>query len=238
MGSVFQEVFLSNIMIFLVMGFIMLLVTGWAFSLREVAGYILGWLLGVFLIIVLSTLLPAGEPMNEFDTLASQPVQLDFIALIIPSGFGLAMGFGLLTLIRGDGYNASRMRRALTIAIIVTIVLVAWYLLLLSGYQVRLLIAVFLLTFAIGGVTSFIMSRGFTFSRRTYVPPVAPDELEPINTLQMGHPVTPVEPSPMSPLGQRVRGLRDRMQRRAGYQSRDTLPNRDLDRDNEYQEIP
>lgn len=225
MGNLFQEVFLSNVMIFLVMGFIMLLVTGWAFSLREYAGYILGWLTGVFLIIVLSTLIQP-VPTSEFEAFDVASVEIDFLSLMIPSALGLVVGFGLLMLIRSGGYSDSRVRRAITMAITVTIVLVSWYLMLQTYAGTRVLIAVFLLTFAIGGMLSFILTRGFSFNRRPYLPP---EEADPLNSLEMGDDIVPV--SHVSPLGQRVRDLRDRMQRRTDYPQRDY-------QDDEYREIP
>src|SRR5690606_9911776 len=110
------------------------------------------------------------------------------------------------------GYSDSRVRRAITMAITVTIVLVSWYLMLQTYAGTRVLIAVFLLTFAIGGMLSFILTRGFNFNRRPYGPP---EEAEPINSLDVGDDIVPV--SHVSPLGQRVRNLRDRMQRRTDY---------------------
>lgn len=213
MGDIFQQIFLSNVMIFMVMGFILLLVTWWMASLREYPGYILGWLTGIFLIIVLGTLI-VDTGADEFA--AETQLSLNFLSLMIPSALGLAAGFGILMVIRIGGESNSRVIRALTIAGLVSFVLVAWYLMLLTTYQTRLLIAIFVLTFGIGALFSFILTRNSSLSR--YVSgqslSAAPyNNNDPVNSLDMGDPIQPVSSSDYT-LDQRVQSLRDRMRRR------------------------
>ena len=217
MGDIFQQIFLSNIMIFMVMGLILLLVTWWMASLREFAGYLLGWLTGIFLIIVLGTLI--GDTGTE-EFVEDVELRLNFLTLMIPSALGLAAGFGILMVIRMGGQSNSRVVRALTIAGLVSFVLVAWYLMLLTTYQTRLLIAIFVLTFAIGALFSFILTRSTSLSQ--YVTnqnfsSTAYNSSDPVNSLNVGDPIQPVNPPPQSSdytVQQRVQSLRERMRRR------------------------
>jgi hypothetical protein len=217
MSDLFQQIFLSNIMIFMVMGFILLLVTWWMASLREFAGYALGWLFGIFLIIVLETLI-GDSGADEF--VEDVELRLNFLTLMIPSALGLAAGFGILMVIRMGGQSNSRLVRALMIAGLVSFVLVSWYLMLLTTYQTRLLIGIFVLTFAIGALFSFILTRSTSLSQ--YVTnqnfsSTGYQGNDPLNSLNMGDPIQPINPPPATSdftVQQRVQTLRERMRRR------------------------
>jgi hypothetical protein len=121
-------------MIFLELGVVLLLITSWAIRLREIPGYILGWLVGIFMIILLSTLSPGADPLMNVP-IQTEPVSLTFLGIIIPSFVGLALGIGVMSLIRFGSNSPSRIGRALTIAILMTITLVSAYLMLQSAYQ-------------------------------------------------------------------------------------------------------
>jgi multisubunit Na+/H+ antiporter MnhE subunit len=94
------------------------------------------------------------------DPLVSAPVELTFLGLIIPSFIGLILGIGVLTLVRFGSNTPSRIGRAITIAVLVTITLVSAYLMLQSALSGRLSIAIFLLTFGIGALVHYIFTRG------------------------------------------------------------------------------
>ncbi|MBZ0293618.1 MAG: hypothetical protein K8L99_13710 [Anaerolineae bacterium] len=209
MGELIQQVFLSDFMIFVLMGLILLLLTGWMVSLREFAGYALGWLVGIFLIIMLSTLM-APDPL-PVDAVAPT-VTIDFLTLMVPSALGLAVGFGVLFLSQLGGYSNSRAIRALTIAALVSFTLVMWYLLLRSTLQTRVLVAIFVLTFAIGGLFQFILSRSGIYGTRRVVEREVYEEVEPVNSLDMGDPIQSYDAENRS-IGDRVRSFRQRVRR-------------------------
>lgn len=166
MGSLLQDIFLSDFVIIMILGGILLLVTWWAWQLRELPGYILGWLVGIFLIIVFAIAMPSARPSVADDL--SDAAGINLAALLVVSFIGLAAGFGGLLLIRGGGAESSRAQRSLTVAILVAVPLAASYPLLLTVTATRLLIAIFILTFAIGGMLNFILLRNvapFTTSR-------------------------------------------------------------------------
>lgn len=183
MNDLLLGVFLSDFMIFVLMGLLGLMLTIWAFSVKEYAGYALGWLVGIFLIIVLSTLFPRIEAADlPAETDVGLPV-LGFFSVVVPGGFGIAVGFALMMLI-GTARSSSRgMVQALTIAILVTINLVSGYLMLLTIQAVRLTIAIFVLAMAIGALSQFILTR-YTASSpapQAAPPPPAQEEAPPPN---------------------------------------------------------
>lgn len=162
MINLIEDILLSNVMIFLGMGAALLLVTGWAFRMREFPGYILGWLVGLFFMVVLSIMLPVPDPAF---VAADYSGGLDFFGLILGSGLGLSTGFGIMMLVRlgsPTGNGSSAIGRALTVALLVAITLIASYLMLTSTLTTRMSIAVFVLTFGIGALVNYIFSRGVT----------------------------------------------------------------------------
>lgn len=212
MGEILQQVFLSDFMIFVFMGLILLLITGWMFSLREFAGYVLGWLIGIFLIIVLSTV------VTPPDFVAEPMIAINLVSLMIPSALGLMVGFGVMTLAHVGGSSESRVARALTIAILVCLDLVIWYFMLLSDIQTRVLLAIFVLTFAIGALFHFILLRSGIYgsSRHVIEQRTVYEEIEPVNSLEMGDEIQPYNAEQPPNAGDRVRSFRERVRRYRG----------------------
>ena len=167
MGQMLQDIFLGNFMIVLVTIGVLLMVTLWSWRIREFPGYILGWLVGIFMVILLSTLWQDSSP--PVDSLPdSGPTGLDFLTLIFVSAVGLIAGFGALMLIKGGSATSSRVQRSLTIASLVSLPIIGSYLLLLSDHGMRLMLAAFLLAFSIGALLNFILMRGMP-PRSAYV---------------------------------------------------------------------
>lgn len=159
MGDFLLNIVLSNVVIFIVMIIVLAMLTNWALRLREIPGYILGWLVGIFIIILMSISSPTGAvPIT--DPTISAPIQLTFLGVIIPSFIGLILGIGVLALVRFGNNTPSRIGRALTISVLLTITLVSAYLMLQSMLAARLSIAIFLLTFGIGALIHYIFTRG------------------------------------------------------------------------------
>ncbi len=165
MGDLLQQILLSDIAVIGLMGLVIILITAWARSLGEWAGYILGWLVGIFFILMLLTLLPPPIPADP--NVPAQPTQITFWGLIVPSFFGLIIGFGLLFFIRLSGSSDSRIRRALTVAALMSFTLVTGYLVLRSSIPDRMGLAFFILAFAIGALINFILTRGLNRSTVT-----------------------------------------------------------------------
>lgn len=165
MITIIQQILFSDFMVFALLALVVALISSWAYSLREGPGYLLGWLVGIFLILVMSTLFPYAPPVTNP---AAAPVAdpLTFGELIIPSFLGLVAGFGILLVVRVGGDSNSRLRRALTVATLMTFTLVTGYVILRSSIDDRMGLAVFILTFAIGALVNFILTRSL---RQNYV---------------------------------------------------------------------
>jgi hypothetical protein len=163
--TIIQQILFSDFMVFALLALVIALISSWAYSLREGPGYLLGWLVGIFLILVLSTLFPYSAPVTNP---AAAPVAnpLTFGELIIPSFLGLVSGFGILLVVRVGGDSDSRLRRALTVATLMTFTLVTGYVILRSSIEDRMGLAVFILTFAIGALVNFILTRSL---RQNYI---------------------------------------------------------------------
>lgn len=163
----FQSVLISDITLFLVMGTFLLIVTSWAFRWQEYPGYILGWLTGIVVIIFLSILFPQTSAEVQAQTV-QEPSRMDALVALLPTAFGVVTGFGVMQLIKSGGRSASAVSRSLLIAGLVVLILTLWYLMLLTRGEARLNIALFLLTFFIGMLFNFVISR------RTITRSVAP----------------------------------------------------------------
>jgi hypothetical protein len=161
--NIIQQILFSDFMIFAVTGVVVILISVWAYSLREGPGYVLGWLVGIFFILVLATLFPYVPPPPGS---SSQNVAftLTFGQIIFPSFLGFILGFGTLLVVKVGGYSDSRIQRALTVASLMSFTIVAAYIILRSSVSDRFGLAVFVLTFAIGALMNFIFSRSMSRS--------------------------------------------------------------------------
>ncbi len=160
MGDLITQILFSDFTVFALLMLAVLVITGWARTLREWAGYLLGWLIGIFFIIVLSTLFPYPVVAPIDPAAPAVQTSLNFFQIIIPSILGLLVGFGLLFVIRIGGNSDMRVGRALTVAGLLSFTLTAGYLILRSPIGDRWGLAVFALTFAIGALLNFIFTRG------------------------------------------------------------------------------
>jgi hypothetical protein len=177
----FQSVLISDITLFLVMGTFLLIVTSWAFRWQEYPGYILGWLTGIVVIIFLSILFP--QPSEVSAEASDLPSRTDALIALLPTAFGIVTGFSVMQLIKAGGRGASAVSRSLLIAGLVVLILSLWYLMLLTRGEARLNIALFLLTFFIGMLFNYVISR------RTVTRSVAPGYAQEVIT-------TPLPPPP------------------------------------------
>ncbi|MBI5669218.1 MAG: hypothetical protein HZC41_14540 [Chloroflexi bacterium] len=158
MGEFLQSILLSNVMVILVTLVMLAIISVWAFRQREYAGYLLGWLAGIFFMLLLTTLTPPAPPADP-NLPPPPPPTLSFFGLLFPSLLGLVLGFGALALTRLGAASDSRVGRALTVAVLMSFTLASGYLILLTTAAQRASIAIFALAFAIGALVNFIFSR-------------------------------------------------------------------------------
>ena len=216
MAQLLQNIILSDVTLFFIMGLMIVFISWWAISIREYAGYILGWMIG-FLFMLLVSVFAVGQPQPDIDVVEAQVLigPAVFIGLVVASVIGLIVGVVALTPAQVGSSGRSKVGRALTVAIATSFTLAAGYLMILTSFSFRLMIAAFVLAVAIGALFNFILMR--QRARQTLVeetePAPFPDAYEVKDNLAQ-----PVEPSiPTydlpSPLAQRVQNLRQRARR-------------------------
>ena len=219
MGVFLQQILLSDVFLFLIMGVMILLITSWAHAIREYAGYTLGWLLGILLIIMMSAFTLETEVVIDTADIAFIQGPFTLMMLFISAMLGLGIGFAALSVIRSNSANESRIKRALAVAIITSFTLSAGYLMLISVHSTRLIIAVFSLALAIGGLFNYI----FSFSRRSRAMISTPaDDFTDTEITIQSEPGLEVRDVPAnnldlpSPLAQRIHNLQQRVRYRNG----------------------
>jgi hypothetical protein len=216
MGEILQSFILSEFMMFFVVGVMMILITSWAYSRREYAGYLLGWMIGFLAMIILSVF-SIGSPTDNFSAITAIDVFRDpavMVGLLFGSTMGVVIGFVVMMLARDEYETQSRVRRSLTIALATSFTLTSGYLLVITARPFRLVIAVLVLGMAIGALLNFVLgqrTRGEVVVQTTVVPLEEVDELA-----QPVEPVLPTQDLP-SPLGQRIHNLRQRVRRQTPW---------------------
>jgi hypothetical protein len=159
MGDFLQQLLLSDVVLFLVVGLVILLLSAWAYSIKEYAGYILGWLIGILLIILMSAFTLNADVAAEISTAPTYIDPVMLFGLLLAAFAGLGLGFALLGIVRGGGQSVSRLKRSLAVAFTNGFTLSAGYLMLISDRSTRLVVAVFVLALAIGAMFNYVLSR-------------------------------------------------------------------------------
>jgi hypothetical protein len=223
MGELMQSIILSDFMMFFLVGIMMILITSWAYSRREYAGYLLGWLIGLLAMIILSVF-SIGSAAADLSPVAQVDVFRDpavMVGMLFSSTLGVGMGFLVMSLARDSYETQSRVRRSLTIAVATSFTLASGYLLLITARPFRLVIAVLVLGLAIGALLSFVLGqqrvRSGVVVRQTTTTTVPAEEVVEFDQLaQPAEPILSADDLP-SPLGQRIHNLRQRVRRQTPW---------------------
>jgi hypothetical protein len=159
MFRLIESILLSQVLIFMVMSVMLLVVTVWAFRQREYAGYLLGWLVGIFFVIVYQTVTGGDASPAEVEALeeaVEQPeLRLSLLAVMVPSIIGLVAGFSLLLLLRT--FSSTQAKRAVTIAVLTATVLIMMYFLAITSEATARIFGIFALAFAIGTLINIVL---------------------------------------------------------------------------------
>lgn len=223
MGEIMQSIILSDFMMFFLVGIMMILITSWAYSRREYAGYLLGWLIGLLAMIILSVF-SIGSTAADLSAVAQVDVFRDpavMVGMLFSSTLGVGMGFLVMSLARDSYETQSRVRRSLTIAVATSFTLASGYLLLITARPFRLVIAVLVLGLAIGALLSFVLGQqrvrtGVVVQQTTTTTVPAEEVIEFDQLAQPVEPILSADDLP-SPLGQRIHNLRQRVRRQAPW---------------------
>jgi hypothetical protein len=210
MGDFLQQFLLSDVVLFLIVGLVLLLITSWAYSIKEYAGYVLGWLLGILLIILMSAFTLNVDVDAEFSSTPSIMDPFMLFGLVLVTFAGLGLGFGLLGIVRGGSQSASRLKRSLAVAFTNGFALSAAYFMLISDRSTRLAVAVFVLALAVGAMFNYVLSRQLSRRQASSADIIMNEEID-------GYPPDKEAVEAMdlpSPLAQRIHNIQQRVRYR------------------------
>jgi len=208
MAELLQNIILSDITLFLIIGLMMVLITTWAFSMREYAGYLLGWMIGFLFILLISAFFVGQEPPSPSAVQYIGPAV--FFGLVVTACIGLIVGFVILAFMQATSADEPGVTRAFIVAISTSFTLASGYLMIMAAFSFRLMIAAFVLAVAIGGLFNFIRLR-----QRARRMVIDDEDIFPGKNGNENALVRPSEPVILtndlpSPLAQRIQNLRQR----------------------------
>jgi hypothetical protein len=203
MFGLIQEILLSDFLIFTVLAGMLLVITSWAFRMGEVPGYLLGWLIGIFFMVIYRSV--TGENSQTVAQAAEldSEVTLSLFTVMFSSLIGLIAGFATLYGVRSFG--GSHVSRALTVTILTASLIIVLFFLSTSTEETRRTIGIFSLAYCIGALSTLVFSGSLTgMSRNSPAITREPLSLRPpdLNADQ----IPPAQPEPRSPF--------DRLRRR------------------------
>lgn len=154
MIAFFQDILLSDVLIFIVLFVAFAALTNWALNrLREFPGYGLGWLIGLFVMIVYSSLV--GQPETPaIAATAGQGVTLNFFQVFLASFLGIVFGVTAMLLARlWQGVAQQTIKIAMFTAIGVILI----FLMFIAASETRRMIGIFALAFSISAVSVLVL---------------------------------------------------------------------------------
>lgn len=211
MASIIQALFLSDLVILVIPGFALMAITMWAYTQREVVGYMLGWLIGIFLIIVLSSLFPPATTAS-----ATVSTGLPLVAVLMATLLGLmlsivpTLAIFMVPLLRARAL-------ALLIAMSLSVVIGGGFFMVMITANMRLAVALFILAYAIGLLTLFMVNRRneTIFADPLAVDPLALDPI--VQTVSLAEAQAAGDiPTTAQTTMERFRLARERFQKRSG----------------------
>jgi len=194
-----QDLFLSPFLIIVILIAVFIGLSWWAIQRRkEYIGYGLGWLIGVFFMVIYGALVGDPEPVAQAEEVV--PETLNILQVIIPSFIGIGFGIGAMLLVAQTHQNA--VGKSIAVAILTAMSLVILFLMLVSSaYPVnQRMIGLFALAFAIGAVTTLAIAR--QVPPRPHggtIPPVQP------TPQQNGIPTVPISTDEADSFRERIR---------------------------------
>ena len=156
MFEIFEDILLSEFLLFVVLAFMLLAVTSWAFRNRDFAGYALGWLMGILIIIIYQTL-TGGQATGEEAQEVPRDIErsLSAIMVIFPALLGLFSGFGSMFFMRLFG--TSQRTRSFTVAILTALLVLGVYLVFGLSDRASRIVAIFALAFGVGALSTIVL---------------------------------------------------------------------------------
>lgn len=158
MSELLRQLFLSPLLIVLVLFILFAALSYWSLVvLREYPGYGLGWLVGLFFVVVYVSL--GWQPDVEGQNINTT---LNVLQVVCPGLFGVLLGGALIFLLRiGNSYSATR---GIKIAGMTALGVVLLFLMFMVGVREQRMIGIFALAFCIAALAGIVVVRGTTAS--------------------------------------------------------------------------
>lgn len=159
MAEILRELFLSPLLIVLVLFVLFAALSYWALVvLREYPGYGLGWLVGLFFVVVYVSLGLGGQG----DITATSSSTLSIFQVLCPGVVGIILGGALLLLLRlGNTVSAWR---GIKIAAMTALGVVLIFLMFMVNVAAQRMIGIFALAFCIAALAGIVIVRGTSAS--------------------------------------------------------------------------
>lgn len=154
MTDLIRGLFSSPILTIIVMLGMLTFTTTWAFRQKEYPGYMLGWLVGIFAIIV-SQATSDTRSMPAPDETEIAAVTLPLLSVMAMTFFGMGLGGGVLFLLRR--FVDKQVQRSLYVAFFTAMLVILLYILSSTTGRTNQLTSIFGLAFAIGALATLVM---------------------------------------------------------------------------------
>ncbi len=164
MTDLIRGLFSSPVLTILVMLGMLAFVTSWAFRQKEYPGYLLGWLVGIFAIIV-SQATSDTRSMPSPDEAEIAATTLPLLSVMGVTIIGMGIGGGVLFLLRR--FVDRQIQRSLYVAFFTAMLVILLYTLSSTTGRTNQLTSIFGLAFAIGSLAVVVVGGSPRRSLRT-----------------------------------------------------------------------
>jgi hypothetical protein len=178
MADLLRELFLSPLLIFVVLLFIFIALSYWSvLVLGENTGYVLGWLIGLFVVVVFASL--GVQPDVQAQAVDLERATLNIFQVFCSAGIGLIIGisalvFRLISL-------PIRTPRAVQVAFVTALWVTLMFLMFLVGIEQQRMIGIFALAFCIARLFGVVLSGGHLPRDFFGIPQTPTDGGDPLN---------------------------------------------------------
>jgi len=153
-----QNFFLSPFLILLILFVVFVVLSWWAlYRRREYIGYGLGWLIGVFAMVVYGALVGDPEPIAQ--VAVPTETTLNILQVIFPSIIGIGLGIVAMWMVNQTRYRG--VQKSIVVALLTAMSIWVLFLMIVSAaYPItQRMIGLFALAFSIGAVSMFAIAR-------------------------------------------------------------------------------
>lgn len=165
MLDLIEDILLSDLLIVLVLLGLLIAVSRWALSTREYPAYALGWLIGIFFIVIYRAL-SGDDTADVQDTAEATESTLSFLGAFIPGILGIFSGLGVMFVIRRFAQETGT-GKSIAVAISTSILIIILFLLATAGETTRQVVSILALGFAIGALSAYVLKLGVVPPRRS-----------------------------------------------------------------------